>query len=231
MAYVIDNGNVHPCNGKDCCECETCIFDIDINEIQPKVLNKNRTMNEMCNKCPNLIKNFIDDDRLAFNACCGKVIIDYGNYSRPRVIKYKTGQMIDIDTPSWCPKKNGIDKQILKPIGDGSYTDESNDRMLALPTQVAPPSQETPKQMTYYEKREAMKKLPRRVKWEDIKENEIFVIPKILSQARKVVRILMKTDGIIRYNEINEYGVESTYCSTMYPNDIETVFITKLHKY
>ena len=260
MCHIIDDTNpIHPCHGKSCTDCETCIFDEDI--MQPKTkptvgnkmcgqlvkcftgyqcegcefnevkeTNKNKTMNETCNKCPNLIKNFIDDGRLVFNACCGKVIIDYSDYTRPRVIKYKTGQMLQIDTPDWCPKKHGIDKQVLKPIGNAQYSDE-DESQLSLPARVAPPSQDTPKQMTYYEKREAMKKLPSHLKWDDIKENEVFVIPKILNQARKVIKILMKTDAIIRYNEINEYGVESSYCGIMYPNDIEAVFITKIHKY
>lgn len=261
MAYVIENQE-HPCRGKSCDQCATCIFDVDIDDIQPKSKQipsqcgqlvkcftgyqcedceykdfkedkKMITPTETCNKCQDLVKNFIGDGRLVFNACCGRVSIDYGDYSRPRVIKYKTGQMLAIDTPDWCPKKHGISKQVLKPIGETNPIDKDKTRA-SLPARVAPPSQTTvqeSKPLTYYERRERLKTLPKHLEWDEIKENSVYVIPKILSQARKVVKIVMKTDSLIRAVEINEHGVESTYCSTIYPNDLETVFITKLHKY
>lgn len=255
MAFVIDNPN-HPCVGKSCNDCETCIFDIDIDEIQPKPktssmpsqcgqltkcytgthcencefneeTNKDKTMiNETCNKCQQLIKNYIDDEKLLFNACCGKVIIDYTTYTRPRVIRYKTGHMLDIHTPDWCPKKRGIDKQVLKPSFNGAYSDE--DEVVSPPPL---PNQATKQSLTYYEKREKLKMLPKHLTWEEIKENEVYVIPRILSQARKIIKVVLKTDNILRTVEINEHGKESTYFSTIYPNDIETVFITKIHKY
>jgi hypothetical protein len=85
--------------------------------------------------------------------------------------------------------------------------------------------------MTYYERREKLKTLPRHLAWDEIQENGVYVIPKLLSQARKVVKVIMKTENLIRTVEINEHGDESTYSSTIYPNDLETVFITKIHKY
>jgi len=190
-------------------------------------------MNEKCNNCPNLIKNFLGDDRLAFNACCGKVIIDYTNYTRPRVIKYKTGHMLDIECPDWCPKKKGIDKQILKPIDSANYKDVTNEPPTPPPLQLpsTPSTQTTTVPLTYYQKREKMKELPKHLTWDEIKENEIFVIPKLLYQPRKVIRVISKSNFMIRYNEINDRGAESSYVGTMYSSDLETVFITKLHKY
>lgn len=257
MAHILDPN--HPCVGKSCEECETCIFDMDIDEIQPsrksplKAANNcgqlvkcftgyqcdscefneyknNSDMNECCNKCPNLIKNFLGDDRLVFNACCGKVIIDYGEYTRPRVIKYKTGQMLQIDTPDWCPKKNGIDKQVLKPIDKDEYADETNGKVLLLPSQTSAPRTDY-KHMSYYDKKEEMRKFTRHLTWDEIKENEVFVVPKILNQSRKVFRVVSKTNGLLRYCEIDEDGKEKTFCGTLYPSDIELVFITKLLKY
>lgn len=260
MAHVIENPN-HPCAGKSCNDCETCIFDVDIDDIQPKAnpmspqcgqlvkcftgyqcedcefreekketKNNNIMNNETCNICQSLIKNYVGDGRLVFNACCGKVIIDYTSFTRPRVIKYKTGQMLAIETPEWCPKKHGIDKQVLKPIAGESYSDENEITQRSLPARVAPSAQET-RPMTYYERREKLKTLPKHLAWDEIQENGVYVIPKLLSQARKVVKVIMKTENLIRTVEINEHGDESTYSSTIYPNDLETVFITKIHKY
>lgn len=251
MAYVIDNPN-HPCVGKSCNDCETCIFDIDIDEIQPKPqkmtttipkecgqlpqcftgyscdyceFNEENRMKETCNRCPNFIKNYVDEDELIFNACCGKVIIDYGDYSRPRVIKFRSGHMLDVDVPNWCPKKNGIDKQILKPVGNGSYTDENE----ATPPPL--PKEESYKNLSYFDRKEKMRKFSRHITWDEIEEDEVYVIPKILSQKRKVIKVVTKTDNIIRATEIDEYGTESTFCTTIYPNDVEMVFITKIHKF
>jgi hypothetical protein len=280
MAYVIENQE-HPCHGKTCDQCTTCIFDVDIDDIQPKSKpmpsqcgqlvkcftgyqcedceykdfkedKKMITPKETCNKCQDLIKNFIGDGRLVFNACCGRVTIDYGDYTRPRVIKYKTGQMLQIDTPDWCPKKNGISKQVLKPVASDSTMVDENEitkRLTPTTTQVNNhPSNEdddydddeynynpTPttqtKPLTYYEKKERLKKMPPHLSWDDIKEGDVYVIPKILTQARKVVRIVMKTDTMLRCSEINEFGEESKCCTSVYPSDIEMVFITNIHKY
>lgn len=254
MAHVIEDMNEHPCKGKLCEDCETCIFDVDIDAVQPiknaKTVKsdnscgqlarcfsgmnacetcefnefKDNTMTKYCNDCPYMIKNFIDDDKLAFNACCGKVIIDYGEYSEPRLIKKRGGLLLNIDTPEWCPKKNGIDKQVLKPVGRYDYKDVQDE-------QSTPSKVETTRKLTYYEKRDALKKLPRHLEWDEIKENEVFVIPKILTQPRKVIRVIFKTNSMIRYSEINDKGTESNYYSTIYPSDIEAIFITKFHKF
>jgi hypothetical protein len=85
--------------------------------------------------------------------------------------------------------------------------------------------------MTYSERREKLMALPKRLKWDEIEEGGVYVIPKILSQARKVVRVVMKTDDILRCSEIDEFGKESQVLTSVYPRDIDVVFITKVLKY
>jgi hypothetical protein len=41
----------------------------------------------------------------------------------------------------------------------------------------------------------------------------------------------MKSDTLLRCSEIDEYGEESKTLSSVYPKDIDTVFITKVLKY
>jgi hypothetical protein len=73
--------------------------------------------------------------------------------------------------------------------------------------------------------------LPKHIEWCDIQEDEVYVIPKILSQSRKVIRVVCKNDNFLRYSEIDEYGNESHTLSSIYPKDIDAVFMTKLLKY
>lgn len=83
----------------------------------------------------------------------------------------------------------------------------------------------------YNEKREALMALPRHLSLEEIEEGEIYVIPKLQSQKRKVIKVIQKSDTHFRYCEIDENGKESSYSSTVYPKDIEYVFVTKLHRF
>ena len=82
--------------------------------------------------------------------------------------------------------------------------------------------------LTYTEKRERMKNLPKHLKWEELKEGEIYVIPKILYQSRKVIKIVFKTENLIRCSEIDEKGEESTILSSIYPTDIDLCLLQKL---
>ena len=209
----------HPCAGKICNECESCIFDEDL------FLDKKHNMDKCtsCHLCGNLIKNYIDDDKLQFNACCGRFMVLFNTYSRPRLIKAKTGHMLSLTPPEWCPKNNGI-TNVSIPHSDLI-------KSLPSPSQVSTASEPITKTMTYTERREKIMSLPKRLAWKDIKEGEIYVIPKILYQARKVVRVIMKSDTLIRCSEIDEYGKESQTLTSVYPSDIDTVFITKVLKY
>ena len=77
-----------------------------------------------------------------------------------------------------------------------------------------------------------MKLLPRHLEWEDLKEGHIYVIPKIMSQTRKIVKVITKTDMVCSCHEISELtGNEYNYNCSVYPTDLDAVFITEMRKY
>ena len=175
-----------------------------------------KNMKETCNKCSSLLKLYPTNDSISFRACCKKSLVNFGQITKPRTIVEKTGPMLEIETPDWCPTKRGVVKEIIN----------GEKQPLLLP----PPSQ-TYKPMTYSEKREKMMNLPKRLNWDEIEENGIYVIPKNLSQTRKVIRVIFKNEYSIRYSVIDEYGEESKTLSSIYPKDIDAIFITKILKY
>jgi hypothetical protein len=234
MAHVLDteiNPN-HPCADKDCKECESCIFDQDL------FLDNNKNKKNMdnctsCHLCSNLVKNYTGDDKIRFNACCGRYMVMFNTYSRPRVIKANTGPMLPLDPPAWCPRNRGITSMSVS----SEELAKNVNKALPAPSQVSTPKEtvepvvKTYKTMTYTERREKLMALPKHLEWDDIVEGEIYVIPKILSQARKVVRVVMKSDTLLRCSEIDEYGKESQALCSVYPRDIDVVFMTKILKY
>lgn len=211
----------HPCSGKDCKDCETCIFDKDlfIDKVQPN--KKEEIMNcKICNLCTNLEKTFDHSETNRFDASCRAVPYDdaWGK-TRNRRIGFNLSVAQDIVCPNWCP--------LNKP---------SACMALPSPNQVSTSSTSKISKhvslLTYTEKRELMKELPRRIEWNNIEVGKTYVIPKIMSQSRKVVRVSSKTDSICICHEINE-STKSEYSSTcnIYPSDLDAVFITELHEF
>lgn len=207
MANVIENTN-HPCYGMDCKDCETCIFDVDL-------FKEDKNMKNTCNNCKSLVKNYVGDGMLQFDACCSRCMVTYSNYSLPRNIRYKTGHMVDIETPDWCPKARGVTKEYKSSVDIAASNAQTAEK----------------KPLTYMEKKERLMNLPRSTEWEDIKEGDVYVIPKVLSSYRKVVRVVIKTDTLIRCSDIDEFGKESQVCTSIYKSDIDSHFMKKVHKY
>jgi len=112
MTHIIDDNINHPCYGMNCNECETCKFDRDL-FVEDKKNNQHMDNYDSCEYCGNLIKNYIGTERLKFNACCGRALINFGSAHRPRIIKANTGPMLPLPTPDWCPKKRGVTKEYL----------------------------------------------------------------------------------------------------------------------
>jgi hypothetical protein len=160
-------------------------------------------------------------------------MVMFNTYSRPRIIKAKTGPMVPLPPPEWCPKNRGITNMSVS----SDMLAQDVNKALPAPSQVSTPKEtvepvvKTYKTMTYTERREKLMALPKHLEWDDIVEGEIYVIPKILSQARKVVRVVMKSDTLLRCSEIDEYGKESQVLCSVYPRDIDVVFMTKVLKY
>ena len=214
----------HPCRGKSCEECETCLFDVDIfkDGVKP-----NKKINlESCNFCDSLIRNYVGDYTPQFNACCGRCIIDYGEYSRPRTIVFKVGASVDIKVPSWCPRERGIFKEQIP----YKLLNKDN-KQLSLPYK----DDDKPKKpLTYTEKKELIEdyvksnQIKPHLKWDEIEVGSVYVLPKFLTISRKVIKVMDKLERSIRFVEIEDDGKESTYSQTLWKDDIDAAFLVKL---
>ena len=212
----------HPCAGKDCKDCETCIFDEDLflDKVQPNI--KYKMSSNLCNLCGNLEKSYEHRVDGHFDAACRAVRYEALNTSRARRIDYNLASTQDIVRPSWCP---------LNP----------NNKHLSLPapTQVQSPKEDIEElkkkpieDLTYTERRTLMKELPKHLEWKDIKEGSMYVIPKIMSQSRKIVKVINKTEAVCVCHEISEYtGNECAYSCNIYPSDLDAVFMTELRNF
>ena len=222
----------HPCRGKDCRECETCIFDEDlfIDKVQPNK-RKDIMSSNLCNFCANLEKSFEHREPGRFDAACRAVTYDTWSCSRPRRIDYNLSQTQDIVRPTWCPMNNPNNKHMALPSPN------------QVSTPLVPPYTPKPQNieelrkksvnlLTYSEKRELMKELPRHLEWDEIEEGKTYVIPKIMNQLRKIVKVSSKTSGVCVCHEINEStGNEYSYSCNIYPSDLDAVFITEFRKF
>lgn len=218
MAEFFQEG--HPCRGKDCKDCETCIFDEDLflDKVQPNKKNNNMCSRRLCNECVNLTKSYEMRSAGRFDAACKIVTYEALGEKRPRRIDFNLSVGQTIVAPQWCPLLAS------NPIG------------LPSPSQVSTPSETTtPKptrELTYSERRERMKELPKHLEWEDIEEGKVYVIPKIMSQARKIVKVIAKTELCCSCHEISEItGNEYQYNCSVYPSDLDAVFITELRNF
>ena len=229
-------GEGHPCIGKNCIECETCIFDRELfpDRVTPNEELKNKTSNNMCNNsntcnnCPNLSKHYEHCDIGHFDAACGLVSYEAFGVSRPRRIDYNLSPNQTIVSPNWCPLKSS-NSQTTPPPPPSQVTHRPN------PQQTGPQASQQkclPAYTSYSDRREKMKELKRHVDWEDIEEGKIYVIPRILNQTRKIVRVITKTNLSCICHEISEYtGNEYQYNSTIYPSDLDAVFITEMREF
>ena len=230
----MDNfGEGHPCIGKDCLQCETCIFDRDIfeNGITPneRAKEENKKSNNMClservcNNCVNLARHYEHCDVGRFDAACKVVSYEAFGQKRDRRIGYSLAINETIMSPTWCPLRNNGNSQLAL------QAQSTRPR----PQDTGPhPSTSTTATLSYSDKREKMKSLKRHIEWDDIKEGKIYVIPKILSQGRKIVKVITKTNMSCICHEISEYtGNEYTYNCMVYPSDLDAVFITELRNF
>ena len=216
---TFENTN-HPCYGLDCKDCIQCKFDVDLFVDKKFPNEKQNSKNEMkpvCNYCGFLHKAFYNEDKRFFNACCSKKTVKTNNIERPMIIEFDASEAFEIERPNWCPVH-----------GIGSETN----LLPSKPTTEVKPLVKKFKDMTYMEKKDEFKKIPKRIKWEDIKVDEIYLIPRILSTPRKIIRVASKTNDCITYHEISEYSwSEYSYTTSMHPTDAEAAMIVKLHKF
>jgi hypothetical protein len=158
-----------------------------------------------CNFCPNLVKTRVDGSVDRFDVACGITSYEAFGVTRPRKINCGVGFSDEIYTPQWCPRNKSTEQP--KEESHIAYT-------------------------SYSDRREKMKSLKRMVEWDDIQEGEIYIIPKILNQPRKLVRVISKSDLSCSCHEINENtGNEYSYSMNVYQKDLDAIFLNKIHKF
>lgn len=208
------NSKYHPCEGKRCEDCETCKFD------EPIILDSEKKSHDMksqpcCNYCGYIIKSYHDGE-VKFKASCSKCLLEINGTKKPREIADNVNEIMHILTPDWCPKRHESPKSssvdlLLKAIGPINSTSEQY--------------------RAYHEKKKVLQQLPRHVNWEDIKEGGLYVIPTIMKQKLRVVRVLSKTLYTARCAILDENSQETSDIHNVYKEDLDTTFIVEYHKY
>ena len=223
---------MQPCGRKDCSQCETCVFDEDLFLEKEEKNNKEKMANRLCNLCVNLARSYENRENGRFDVACKVVTFEALGEKRPRRIDFNVSQTQDIVSPNWCPlKSGGLVGQMGLPFHPNISTPKKEVENTEEKTSSTPIDKPF-KEMTYSEKREKLKELPKHIEWDDIKEGNFYVIPKILSQARKVVKVITKTSTCCMCHEISQYtGEEYTYSCNVYPSDLDAVFITELRNF
>ena len=193
--------------GKNCTMCETCIYDMPIEDVvsptRPMVLRADET----CNYCGYLIKESIGghNDKY-FNACCGKSLIKTTNCSRPRTIDFRLTEGMDIEKPDWCPKSKGSESE---------YVVQSKETS-------APQAY-----LSYSERRSRLTKLPPHLDWNQITVGNTYVVPSILGRERKVLFLKFKSDYCLVCNKVQEDGTVTNEAINIFKSDIDTNFIVE----
>ena len=203
MSRVIFNED-HPCYGKSCQDCETCMFD------EP-ILDNTLNLLPRCNDCGYLIKSYTGNGTLGYNALCAKHMIMTENVERARTIQRNVyGRDSIVYRPDWCPKVIGVTPK----------------QVLALPAPSKPVTYDD-----YIEKRNKMMELPSIIDWHTIKEGDMCVVPKLLRQKRKIVLVKDKSEFVLKCVELDDNLQPTSTYLNIYSNDIDVKFIVKLHKF
>jgi hypothetical protein len=202
--------DIHPCEGKDCMNCETCIFDVPLDDKLNPIEAKPLRADETCNFCGYLIKQYRDRGDTIFNACCGMCRIDSSTYSRPRTIDFRLKETDDIKKPEWCPKLKGATGIIV----NGTET----------------PS-EAKERKTYTQRKQELEALPNHLDWEDIRVGKVYVIPSILGKKRKIVMPTFKSDYTLTCYEVEPNGNVTSHMTNIFKADIDVNFMIERKKF
>lgn len=212
MAHILEYpfSEDHPCFGLDCKDCETCKFDRPIEELETPARPAEPTK-PRCNECGYLMRLYKDGKATTYNASCSKHLIQTENVSRPRIIAHDVADGASVEVPDWCPKINEREefspKRIILGLGNPVQYDE------------------------YTIKKNQLKELPRRTAWDDIVEDEVYVVPRIMKSRRKIVKVLDKTKYMLRCIELNEDLSPTGGYQNVYSADLDANFIVKYHKF
>lgn len=185
---------------KDLTTCNNCdIFNLYKRQDEKEIKEK-KMGKKLCNGCSWLLRDILPKENPKFDACClNEIISSSSGHNRFKLIRAGVGPMLDIERPEWCHLNSKETKEQAK------------------------------RPLTYTEKQAGLKNLERMIPWDDISEGTTYVIPKILYQPRRIVKVLTKTPFLVQVYEIDSHG-ERKYKDTslyIYKNDIEALLITK----
>ena len=194
--------NLHPCIGKDCSMCETCIYDEPLENLYSKK-TEDLSPGNSCNYCGYLIKQYNGANDTIFNACCSKSVIETENARRPRTIDFRLTDVMLIKKPFWCPKLKEETR------GTESFNASNKERL------------------TYNEKKDKLKSLPPQLNWNQLTVGKKYVVPSILGRKRKLLTLIAKTDFTLVFKDIKPNGQISDEITNIFKSDIETNFIVE----
>lgn len=200
---------IHPCEGKNCIDCETCIYDKPIESGLPE---KKLMPDEVCNYCGYLIKQYKDHNDTIFNACCSKCRIETANYARPRTIDFRLNETNDIKRPEWCPKK-------------------AQDLIRDSVSHTPPIVTRADEYNSYTAKRNKLKELPNHLDWGDICIGKIYIVPPILGRKRKIIKPTFKSEYCLTSKDVGEDGKVLNSITNIYKTDIDVNFIVELKNF
>lgn len=180
----------------------------------------------ICNFCEGLSKSYYGADHRFFNAACSKKMVEVRDGKFPMMIEYDACEGIDIERPEWCPKfatyrkdaeyLHNVSSQRSTPHEE--HVDELKDKPFG--------------ELTYFEKQEVLKSLPPRIKWESIKEDGYYFVPRIMSKGRKLLHVKSKTDKRLECHEVSEYsGKDYSYSTFIDKDDVEMAFLVEIHNF
>lgn len=154
--------------------------------------SKNILQINYCNNCPNAFKTLValsGKEPKYFNWFCG---------AKPnnKRIDYSVLFGTNIKIPEWCPMNYKTNNNMI-----GS---NENNKKIEIIKPKGLINGKRYEDCTYLEKREAWESLKPFVKWDDIKEKDIYHIPPFLDNKRCDIVVIRKTDYYLDYYEINE---------------------------
>lgn len=167
---------------------------------------ENNKIENLCDYCGYLIKDYSNETKGEYIACCGKC----WENCLPKIISRTIKSGEKIHSPFWCHKLVG-DKKKGELVATSSPQPPQND------------STET--------KRDKIEGLPTHLKWDDIEEGVTYVIPPIMNQKLRVVRVDSKTDYCIRCFALNSNMQADGSVYHIYKRDLDMIFIVKYHKH
>lgn len=193
--------NGKTCYKVDCTNCEKCIFDDDYMENKKE---NNLEKITSCNKCSCSICKETDCSHGTLNNwyCNSKNV--------KRIIEMSVLSTAEISIPSWCPM--------------GLY----NKKSTISTTETT--RQETKKELTWMEKKNMWESIKPICEWDNIKINEVYHVPPVLSEKRKDIIVTSKTDFSFQYRHLSATKTEQNACIyTVYKTACWWKFMSK-HK-